>query len=103
MNKFYKALLRTAVCVMDQYSSQVDRATESVSGFVDRASDRASDLVDRGREMIQPEDHTLRNTVSFAVGLGVGVGAAMLLAPKSGAEVRTSIMDKVQEIRGQAV
>ena len=103
MNKLYKALLKTAVCVMDQYSEQVDRASDRVSGLVDRASDRAADLVDRGKEMIRPEDHTMRNTLSFAAGLGVGIGAAILFAPRSGAEVRSSIKEKVQNIRGTAV
>lgn len=103
MNRLYKALLKTAACVLDQYSVQVDRAANRVSGFVDEASDRASDLVDQGREMIQPPDHTMRNALTFAAGLGVGIGAAILFAPTSGAEVRDSIKEKVQNIRGRAV
>ncbi len=103
MSRLYKALLKTAACVLDQYSVQVDRAANRVSGFVDEASDRASDLVDRGREMIQPPDHTMRNALSFAAGLGVGIGAAILFAPMSGSEIRDSIKEKVQNIRGRAV
>ncbi len=102
MNKFYKAMLKTAACVLDQYSTQVNRGAERVSGLVDEASDRASELVDRGKAMIQPPDHTLRNAVSFAAGVGVGIGAAILFAPTSGADVRNSIREKVQNIRGRA-
>jgi gas vesicle protein len=36
--------------------------------------------------------------MAFAAGIGVGVGAGLLLAPSSGTELRTSINDKVQEI-----
>ena len=102
MNKFLKSLLRTAVCVMDQYYDQVDRATERVSGMFDRGRDRVSEVVDRGREVIHPERHDLRNLLSFAAGLGVGIGAGILLAPASGQEIRGSIREKVQNIRGQA-
>ena len=73
MNKYLKLLLKTAVCVMDQSAAQVDRASDRVSG-----------LIDRGKEMIHPEDHRLRNALSFAAGLGVGLGAAILFAPASG-------------------
>jgi gas vesicle protein len=94
VNKFLKLFLKTAVYLIDQSTDRVDRAADQVA-------DRVSDLVDRGKEMIQPEDHTLRNALSFAAGLGVGVGAAILFAPASGEEIRSSIKDKVQGFRGQ--
>lgn len=102
MNKLLKSLLRTAVCMLDQYSEQVDRASDRVSGMVDRGRDRVSEMVDRGREAIYPENHELRNVLSFAVGVGVGIGAGLLLAPASGKETRSSIKEKVRSIRGQA-
>ena len=93
MNRFVRSLLKTAVCAMDQYSQQVDRASE-----------RVSELVDQGKKMIHPpEDHGLRNVLSFVVGLGVGAGAAVLFAPASGKEIRSSIKEKVQEIGGQTL
>lgn len=104
LNKILKSVLKTAVYIMDNTADQVDRATSRASDFADRASDYASDA----REMIYPPDHTLRNVISFAAGIGVGVGVGILLAPTSGAELRGSISDKVQDIgnrvrnRGQA-
>jgi gas vesicle protein len=95
MNKFLKLFLKTAVYLIDQSTDHVDRAADQVV-------DRVSDLVDRGKEMIQPEDHTLRNALSFAAGIGVGIGAAVLFAPASGEEIRSSIKDRVQGLRGQA-
>lgn len=91
MNKFFKLLLKTAVCVMDQSAVQVDRASDRVSG-----------LIDRGKEMIHPEDHRLRNALSFAVGIGVGLSAAILFAPASGEVIRGSITQQMQQIRARA-
>ena len=88
LNKLVRSALKTAVYIMDQTAEQVDRASE-----------RASEMADNARSAIYPrEDHTLRNLVAFAAGMGVGVGAGLLLAPSSGTELRTSISDKVQEI-----
>ncbi len=87
-NKLLNSVLKTAVYIMDQTAEQVDRA-----------SDRASEIAEDAKSAIYPrEDHTLRNVLSFAAGIGVGVGAAMLLAPSSGAELRGQINDKVQDI-----
>lgn len=91
MNKYLKLLLKTAACVVDQSVAQVDRA-----------SDRVSELMDRGKEVIHPEDHRLRNALSFAAGLGVGLGAAILFAPASGKETRSSITQQMQQIRARA-
>lgn len=87
LNKLVRSILKTAVYIMDQTSDQVDRATS-----------RATEMADNAREMINPSDHTLRNVLSFAAGIGVGVGVGILLAPTSGAELRGSIGDKVQDI-----
>lgn len=88
LNKLIRSALKTAVYIMDQTAEQVDRASE-----------RASEMADNARNAIYPQqDHTLRNIVAFAAGIGVGVGAGMLLAPSSGTELRNSIGDKVQEI-----
>lgn len=87
LSNIIRPILKTAVYLMDQTVEQVDRASE-----------RASDLADDAREAIYPQDHTLRNVLSFAAGVGIGVGAGMLLAPTSGTELRSTISDKVQDI-----
>ncbi len=91
MNNFLKLVLKTAVCVMDQSAAQIDRASDRVSG-----------LIDRGKEIIHPEDHRLRNALSFAVGVGVGLSAAILFAPASGEAIRGSITQQMQQIRARA-
>lgn len=88
LSKLVRSALKTAVYIMDQTADQVDRA-----------SDRVSEMAEDTREAIYPrESHVLRNILSFAAGVGVGIGAGMLLAPASGADLRNSISDKVQDI-----
>lgn len=88
LNSLLKQILKTAVYIMD-----------STADSVDRVSDRASRLADDARDAIYPDQgNTLRNILSFAAGIGVGVAAGVLLAPQSGAELRNSISDRVQDI-----
>jgi hypothetical protein len=89
VNKYLKFLIRAAIGVIDQSTAQADRASESVSG-----------LVDRSKELIQPPDRRLHHALSFAAGIGVGIGAAFLMAPASGEQLRGSIKEKVREIKG---
>ena len=98
VNKYARFVLRTALNLIDDYAGQLDRASDRVSDGVSDLMDRGRDFVDRGRSIVSPPDHTLRNIISFAAGVGVGVGAALLLAPSSGTELRQSIKDRVQGV-----
>jgi hypothetical protein len=96
IDRFVKSILKSVVYIMDETADRVDRV-----------SDRATQLADNTRSVIYPsEGQTLRNIMSFTAGIGLGVAAGMLLAPSSGAELRNSISDKVQNIsdkvRGRA-
>jgi YtxH-like protein len=94
-NGLLKSLLKTAVYIMDQTAEQVDRASDRASHI----ASQARSVVDDATSAIYPrEDHTLRNLVSFVAGVGIGVGAGILLAPSSGAELRSSISGRVQGI-----
>jgi gas vesicle protein len=89
-----KSILKTAVYIMDQ----TEGAAAEVRHRADRISDHVSDVVDKGKNAIYGEDHTLRNILVFATGLGVGVGAGILFAPSSGEETRNMMRDKVENI-----
>jgi hypothetical protein len=95
-NRLLKSLLKTTVYILDQTAEQVDRVVDRTSEI----RDQAKRVIDSAATAIQPqrEDHTLRNLVSFVAGLGLGVGAGMLLAPASGVELRSSISDRVKDI-----
>jgi gas vesicle protein len=99
VNKYARFMMRTALNLMDDYANQLDRASDRVTDRVSDLMDRGRDLVDRGRAIVSPPDHTLRNVLSFAAGVGVGIGAGLLLAPSSGTELRQSIKDRVQGVR----
>jgi gas vesicle protein len=99
LNKLLRSVLKTAVYVLDQTEDVADDLRSRLSDTVDRASDRVSDLRDRAQDMYSGDDHTLRNVLTFAAGVGVGVGAAILFAPASGEEIRGQIGDKVHDIR----
>lgn len=98
MNKLLKSALKTAVYLLEQTENMADDMRERVADTVDRAGDKMSDLRDRAQDFYPGEDHTLRNVLTFAAGVGVGIGAAMLFAPASGEEIRSQIGDKVQDI-----
>ncbi len=98
MNKLLKSVLKTVVYLLEQTENVAEDMRDRVADGVDRASDRVSDLRDRAQDIYAGEDHTLRNVLTFAAGVGVGIGAAILFAPASGEEIRSQIGDKVQDI-----
>lgn len=98
MNKLLKSVLKTVVYLLEQTENVADDVRERVSEGVDRAGDRVSGLRDRAYDFYAGEDHTLRNVLTFAAGVGVGIGAAILFAPASGEEIRNQIGEKVQDI-----
>jgi gas vesicle protein len=101
MNNLIKSILKTAVYFLDQTDRIAGGVRDRVSDTYDRASDRVSDLREQAEDYYGGEDHTMRNVLTFAAGVAIGVGAGMLLAPASGEEIRGSIGDKVQDIGGR--
>jgi len=98
LNNLLKSILKTAVYFIEQSDRVASDLRDRVSDGYDSASDRVSDLRDRAQGLYEGESHTLRNVLTFAAGVGVGIGAGMLLAPASGEQIRSSIGDKVQDI-----
>jgi hypothetical protein len=94
VNKFLKALLRTGVYFLDQ-ANDVPAIRNRVDGFTDRASRAMRSGADYvgGRE-----DHGVRNAITFAAGVGLGVGLGLLFAPASGTDTRELITAKVQDL-----
>jgi hypothetical protein len=98
LNNLLKSILKTAVYFIEQSDRVAGDLRDRVSDGYESAADRVSDLRDRAQDLYEGENHTLRNVLVFAAGVGVGIGAGMLLAPASGEEIRGSIGDKVQDI-----
>jgi hypothetical protein len=98
MNNLIRSILKTAVYFLDQTNSFGSDVRDRVSHGIDRAAERVSDLRDQAEDLYSGDDHTVRNVLTFAAGVGVGLGAALLFAPASGEEIREQIGDKVQDI-----
>lgn len=102
MNQLLKSVLKTVVYLLDQTEDTAGDVRDRVSERVGRVADRVSDLRDRAQDLYSgTQDHTLRNILTFAAGVGVGVATAMLFAPASGEEIRSQIGEKVQDIGGR--
>ena len=89
MNKLIKSILKTAVYFLDQTDRFASDARDRVADGLDSAAGRMTDLRDRVQDLTVQEDHTLRNALTFAAGVGVGVGAAILFTPASGEQIRS--------------
>jgi gas vesicle protein len=98
VNSLLKSILKTAVYIIDQTDRAASDVRDRVSEHVDRVSDRVSDLADQSRKVVYGENNALRNTLFFAAGVGVGLGAGILFAPKPGEELRDSMREKVEDI-----
>jgi hypothetical protein len=98
MNNLIKSILKTAVYFLEQTDRFTGDMRDRVSDTLDRAADTVSDLRGRAEDIYPGPNHTMRNIVSFAAGVGVGIGAAILFAPASGEEIRNQIGEKVQDI-----
>ena len=92
MNKLLRSLLKRAVYLLEQ-------SDRDAGHMADRVKDRVQDLTRRARHTIyRQEDHRVRNAISFATGIALGIGVGVLLAPARGEETRSSIAGKVQDL-----
>ena len=92
-------LLGTALKAGLYFLERSDKATAPIR---EKAKDQVEGLTDRTRQSILgPEDHTVRNAVSLAAGIGLGIALGMLFAPASGEEIRRSIVEKAQDARAK--
>lgn len=87
MNKLLKSLLQTGLYFLEQ----PDRAAQALR-------ERVKEDIDEAARRFQEEDHTLRYILTFAAGVGVGLGVGMLTAPASGEENRGAIAGKVRDV-----
>jgi hypothetical protein len=98
MYDIIRSILKTAVYFLDQTDRFAGDVRDRVSDGVGRAADRVSDLRSQAEDLYAGENHTARKVMTFAAGVGVGIGAALLLAPASGEEMRSQIGEKVHDI-----
>ena len=88
---------------VDRLSELLDRATKVAQDLEvkDRLADAVSAL--RRTRVTQEEDAGIERFVTgLLVGVAVGFGLALLLAPKSGEELRDDLMQRGIELRDRA-
>jgi YtxH-like protein len=94
---------QTVEKTIDRLSELLDRANKAAQDFEvkDRLSDAVSAL--RRTRITQDNDAGLERFVTgLLVGVAVGFGLALLLAPKSGEEMRDDLMQRGIELRDRA-
>lgn len=74
-----------------------DRAEDMGDVLRDRYEDAADRLHDV-RSSLRGETHWVAPTLSFLGGIGIGIGAGLLLAPMSGEETRAAIREKANDV-----
>jgi hypothetical protein len=94
---------QTVEKTVDRLSELLDRANKVAQDF--EVKDRLSDAVAalRRTRITQDEDAGVERFVTgLLIGVAVGFGLALLLAPKSGEEMRDDLMQRGIELRDRA-
>ncbi len=94
---------QTVEKAMDRLSELLDRATKAAQDL--EVKDRLTDAVAalRRTRVTQEEDWGVeRFMTGLLIGVAVGFGLALLLAPKTGEEMREDLMHKGIELRDRA-
>jgi hypothetical protein len=94
---------QTVEKTMDRLSDLLDRATKAAQDL--EVKDRLSDAVSalrRTRVTQEEESGVERFVTGLLIGVAVGFGLALLLAPKTGEEMRDDLMQRGIELRDRA-
>ena len=94
---------QTVEKTIDRLSELLDRATKAAQDFdvKDRLGDAVAAL--RRTRVTQEDDSGVeRFMTGLLIGVAVGFGLALLLAPKTGEEMREDLMQKGIELRDRA-
>jgi hypothetical protein len=94
---------QTVEKTIDRLSELLDRANKTAQDF--EVKDRLSDAVAalRRTRITQDDDTGMERFVTgLLIGVAVGFGLALLLAPKSGEEMRDDLMQRGIELRDRA-
>ncbi|MGA8492440.1 MAG: hypothetical protein WB711_18585 [Terriglobales bacterium] len=113
MNKLLKTLLGVGLYLVEQSDSASksmrDRGAkpfgdlrDAAQGLRDAAQEKyevAAERMARASKAIRGEDSdVLRNALLFTAGIGIGLGAGLMLAPASGEETRNVIAGRVHDM-----
>lgn len=99
---------KTRAAIGDRLKDRVEDLTDAVADKYDDVSDTVAskyeDAVGRleaATDALQGKTHWSSRATGFLLGVGIGAGLAILLAPASGTEIRESIRDKATEVKNK--
>lgn len=97
---------KTRAVIGNRLKDRVEDLTDAVSGKYDEVSDTFStkyeDAVDRleaAADALQGKVSWSSRATGFLLGVGLGAGLGILLAPASGSETRESVRGKATEVK----
>jgi|HubBroStandDraft_1064217.scaffolds.fasta_scaffold502354_1 hypothetical protein len=85
--------------VADQLQDRVDDVSKTVAGKYDDAVGRLEDVA----TVFQPRSYWPSRVGGFLVGVGVGAGLGILLAPAAGRQTRQAVRDKAVDVKNTVV
>lgn len=97
---------RVRSAIDDQVKDRVDQVSDTIADTYDNAVDKYEDAVERleaAGAALRKRGYWPSRMVGFFLGVGVGAGLGILLAPGSGSETRESIRGKAVEVKNKVV
>jgi gas vesicle protein len=99
---------KARAAVGDRIKDGVEDLTDAVSSKYDDLSDtvgskyeNAVERLEAATDALQGKGYWPSRITGFLLGVGVGAGLGILLAPTSGSEIRESVRDKATEVKNR--
>jgi len=99
---------KVRAAVGNKIKDSVSDLTDNISDKYDGVSGRVSDTYDEAAERLEAAADALQGrsfwasrATGFLLGVGIGAGLGILLAPASGSETREAVRDKAAEVTGR--
>lgn len=96
---------KVRAAIGNQIKDRVDDLTDRVSGKFDGVSDAVSDKYEDAADRLEAAADALQGKTvwpsrltGFLLGVGIGAGLGLLLAPASGSEIRETVRDKAADM-----
>ena len=97
---------KVRAAVGEQFKDRMDNLTDAVTGKYNDVSDTVAskydavvDRMEAAADVLQGRSFWSSPTARFLLGVGVGAGLGILLAPASGSEMRETVRDKATAVR----